>query len=86
MICIGNIILRTMVFKEFNNTLFFRRYGHLFSKIAFFTMVKKIFKTKKNIFKNISIVVRARYYHRFLLKKHLIWNISFVKLNIKVKG
>ena len=30
MIYIGNLILRTMVFKEFNNSLYFKRYGHLF--------------------------------------------------------
>ena len=30
MIYIGNLIIRTMVFKEFNNSLYFKRYGHLF--------------------------------------------------------
>ena len=46
MIYIGNLILRTMVFKEFNKSLYFKRCGCLFSKIAFCTMVQKLFKTK----------------------------------------
>ena len=47
MIYIGNLLLRTMLFKEFNNSLYFKIYGHLFSKIAFCTMVQKPFKTKE---------------------------------------
>ena len=35
MILIGYLILRTMVFKEFENSLHFKSYGCLFSKRAF---------------------------------------------------
>ena len=32
MIMIGNLILRTMVFENFNNSLYFERYGRLLRK------------------------------------------------------
>ena len=41
MVYVGNLILRTMVLEYFNNSLHFKRYGRLFSKIVFCTMVQK---------------------------------------------
>ena len=77
MIYKGNVILRTMLYLK---NLHFKRYGCLFSKISFCTMVQKTFSdgnhgqkprsrdVKKN-FKNFSIAVSARYYRRFFTLK-----------------